>query len=498
MNKILLMGIDIGTTATKVIVIDTDGHIVASTQRPSNLITERACWAEEDPCVWWSNVCTCIQDLCKNDNVKPEEIHAIGVSGMVPTLILLDEKGEVIRNSIQQNDARSSIEIDYFKKEINEEEVFQQTGSAITQQSIGPKLLWLKKNEYNSFSRAKSLLGSYDYINFKLTGTLAVEKNWALESGLYDLTTKDWIPKIVHLAGIDKDLLLPIKDSSEIVGTISKEASLLTGLLEGTPVIAGSADHISSAFSAGIKNPGDLLVKLGGAGDILLSLNDLKLNKKLFMDYHLIPNQYLINGCMASSGSLIKWFQTQFANDLTYKELDELAAEIPAGSDGLYLLPYFLGEKTPIFDPYARGVFWGLSLQHTRAHLFHAILEGISYGFLHHVKILEGMGQVISKVRVTNGGAKSFLWKQITADVLGFPLEIVDGHPGSSLGVAFLAGKSIGAFASWDDVDRFINIKATINPCLENREIYENNFEFYKEIYNSNKELFHRVNKEIE
>ena len=491
-----MLGIDIGTTATKVIIIDEKGTILGENQSASTLLSKHATWAEEDPNQWWENVCTSIPEILATTHTKAGDICSIGVSGMVPTLILLDRKGKVLRNSIQQNDARSSAEIEIFKKNLDEQEILRRTGSMITQQSIGPKLLWLKKHEPDVFAQAKIILGSYDYINYKLTGKLFAEKNWALESGLYDLTTESWIQEVAEISGICKEVLPVVKDSSEIVGYITEQAAKETGLQQGIMVIAGSADHVSSAFSAGIYEPGDLLIKLGGAGDILLSLDELKLNPRLFMDYHLKPGQYLLNGCMASSGSLIKWFQQEFGEHLEYRELDEQAAKIRAGSDGLWVLPYFIGEKTPIFDPQARGLFWGVTLQHTRAHFFKAILEGISFGFLHHVKVIQEMGQPIIRVRVTNGGAKSLLWKQVTSDVLGLPLEIVENHPGSSMGVAFLAGLRAGVFLNWDDIEKCITIKTVIQPNMENHRIYEQLFPVYTELYEVNKALFHTVNRQ--
>ena len=218
---------------------------------------------------------------------------------------------------------------------------------------------------------------------------------------------------------------------------VTGEAAGHTGLAEGTPVVAGSADHIASAFSAGVKSPGDLLVKLGGAGDILYDLDRLVVDPRLFLDYHVIPGKYLINGCMAASGSIIKWFRTHLAPDSDYSALDAEGAVLPCGSEGLVLLPYFLGEKTPINDPLARGVLFGLTLSHTRGHVYRAILEGIAYGFRHHLEVLAERNLRANKARVTNGGARSALWKQVTADVVGIPLEEVAHHPGSSLGSGF-------------------------------------------------------------
>jgi xylulokinase len=255
-------------------------------------------------------------------------------------------------------------------------------------------------------------------------------------------------------------------------------------------VVAGSADHVASAFSVGVKNNGDLLIKLGGAGDILYSLDKLEINKALFIYYHVIPGLYLINGCMASSGSIIKWYRDTFGSGLDYPSLDEEAWNIKAGSDGLILLPYFIGEKTPVFNPIARGVFLGLTLQHTRAHLYHAILEGISFGFLHHIQVLKDAGFRINRVRVANGGARSQLWRQVTADVIGYPLEEVANHPGSSLGSAFVAGMGVGCFSGWDEIEKFINLKESTNPDMERHQKYQELFTLYRELYETNRENF--------
>ncbi|MRR30810.1 carbohydrate kinase, partial [bacterium] len=392
MSARYLLGIDIGTTATKVILIDLQGNVIADESRPANLVSLQANYAEEDADEWWGNVCSAVPAVLQKAGVGPEKVLAVGVSGMVPTTILVGKEGQPLRRSIQQNDARSHAEIEYFKSRVNEEDVFRRTGSAITQQSIGPKLYWLSNHESENFSRTAWVMGSYDFINFKLTGDPTLERNWALESGLFDLYREDWDDDLLSLARIRRDQLPSVHRPSEVVGRVTPAAAVLTGLLPGTPVVAGSADHVASAFSVGLKENGDLLIKLGGAGDILYSLDKLEIDQRLFLDYHVIPGLYLINGCMASSGSIIKWFRNQFAPDLDYSDLDREAAGIPAGSDGLILLPYFIGEKTPIFDQMARGVFFGMTLQHTRAHLYRAILEGISFGFYHHLQVLAERG----------------------------------------------------------------------------------------------------------
>ncbi len=493
--KDVLLGIDIGTTATKLIAIDVEGHLLSEVSLPATLYSPQPNFAEEDTSEWWKNVCYGIPLCLEKANITPVQVAAVGVSGMVPTLILVDQNGSPLRRSIQQNDARSYEEIDYFRQHLDEQQVFQKTGSAITQQSIGPKLLWLFRHEPEIFAQTWKVMGSYDYINFRLTGEVTIEQNWALESGLYDLYRRDWDDTLLEMSHLRREQLPPVHAPSDVIGTITMDAANQTGLKEGTPVVAGSADHVASAFSVGIKENGDLLVKLGGAGDILYSLNRLEIDPRLFLDYHVIPGLYLINGCMAASGSIIKWFRNQFAPEKDYTALDQEAYDIPPGSDGLILLPYFIGEKTPIFDPLARGVFFGLTLQHTRAHLYHAILEGISFGFLHHIQVMQERGWKIHRVRVANGGARSTLWRQITANVIGYALEEVAHHPGSSLGAAFIAGIGVGAFQDWSEIEKYITVNQITHFDPEAHATYQRLFGIYRQIYEDNRQNFRDLAK---
>lgn len=485
-----LLGIDIGTTATKGVILHPEEGLVASAETTATLHSPHISWAEANPEEWWANVGKVTRQCLSQAGIENQEVAAVGVSGMVPTLILMDEKGNAVRPSIQQNDARAFQEIKDFRERANEADILKRTGNPITQQSIGPKVLWLLRHEPEAVKRTAHLMGSYDYIVYKLTGAFSCERNWALESGLFDLTVQNWDDSLLERSLIERNWLGEVHWPSEIVGEVTAAAAVHTGLSYGTPVVAGSADHVASAFSAGLKSPGDLLVKLGGAGDILYCLDELVVDPRLFLDYHVIPDKYLLNGCMAASGSIIKWFRQQFASEMEYFTLDAAGSDVSPGSSGLVLLPYFLGEKTPINDPLARGVIFGLTLSHTRAHVYRAILEGISYGFQHHLTVLGERGLRVSKVRVTNGGARSQLWKQITADVLGLPLEHISRHPGSSLGAAFVAGIGVGIFHHWSDIERFIDISTVIEPDGQAHIRYQQLFNIYLDLYNSLKDKF--------
>jgi len=488
-----LMGIDIGTTATKIILIDLDGHVIASVEKPSTLLSQYAGWAEEDANQWWQNVQEGVPECIRKAGIDAGQIAAVGTSGMVPTIVLLDENDQVLRNSIQQNDARAVNEIEYLRRMTDAADILRRTGSAITQQTIGTKILWLRHHEPQVIDKAVHLMGSYEFIAHRLTGAYYLERNWALESGYFDLYKEDWDDDILRLSTIDRGLLAEVHWPSEIIGQVTSQAAAVTGLKAGTPVVAGSADHIASSFSSGLKNQGDLLVKLGGAGDIMICLDDIVVDERLFLDYHDIPGKFIASGCMASSGSLIKWFRNQFAPQMDYTDLDKAAEAIPAGSEGLILLPYFLGEKTPIQDPLARGTLVGLTLTHTLAHVYRAVLEGISYGFYHHLVVLAEHGMTPTKARCANGGARSILWKQITADVLGIRLEQVADHPGSSLGAAFCAGIGVGAFKRWDEIERYIKISTITQPDPQNHARYQKLFGLYREIYESLKDKYPRL-----
>jgi xylulokinase len=479
----VVLGIDVGTTATKAIVLHPEQGIVAEAKAPATLHSPQAGWAEEDPAEWWANVAVVTRACLAGGHVQPQDVAAVGVSGMVPTLILLDEDGAVLYPSIQQNDARAVQEIKALRARTDAGDMLQRTGSAITQQSIGPKLLWLWRHHPEVMERTAHLMGSYDYVVYRLTGRFSSERNWALESGFFDLQRGAWDAELLQLSRLPRQWLGEVHWPSQVVGEVSSSAAAHTGLARGTPVVAGSADHIASAFSAGLKSTGDLLVKLGGAGDILYSLDHPVVDERLFLDYHVIPEKYLLNGCMAASGSILKWFRQEFAPQLDYAALDGEAARVPSGADKLVLLPYFLGEKTPLNDPLARGVLFGLTLSHTRAHVYRAALEGIAYGFRHHLEVLAERGLIATRARVTNGGARSKLWKQVTADVLGIPLEEVAEHPGSSLGAAFVAGRGVGVFRDWGEIERFVHIANIVEPDTNAHERYRQLFAVYRQLY---------------
>jgi xylulokinase len=496
----LLLGLDIGTTSTIGILIDADGNTLATASRPATLYSDHANWAEEDPEQWWSNVCAITRELLDETRRPAEAIAGIGVTGMVPALVLLDADGRVLHRSIQQNDARAIDEIAAMKRAISGEEFFRRTGGSINQQVIATKLRWLENHEPAAFARIATAFGSYDYIAWRLTGVAGIEQNWALESGFVDIGSGHLDPELASLGGIAPDRLPPIRPSHAVIGSVSDAAAAATGLGRGTPVVAGCADHVASAYVAGAVGDGDLVLKFGGAGDILLSTSKLITDPRLFIDHHIVPGQWFSNGCMAASGSLLNWIVREWAAGEAPKAaaaglsvhawLDRLAAATPAGAEGLILLPYVLGEKTPLHDPHARGTLIGLGLHHGLAHVWRAALEGVVFGFRHHVEVFRERGVAVGRVVACDGGAASDLWLQIAADVLQRPVQRLLRHPGSCLGAAYVAGMGVGVFKDWRGVARYVAPGEVFTPDVERAAIYDRAYAVFRDSYERLKTLY--------
>jgi xylulokinase len=495
----LLLGLDIGTTSTIGIIIDDQGATLAVESRPVTFHSDHANWAEEDPAQWWSNVGEICRALIAKAGIAPGDISGIGVTGMLPAVILLDESGKPLRRSIQQNDARATAELEQYRAAMPEDEFLRLTGTGFSQQLVGPKLMWLRRHEPEVFRRAKHVVGASDYITHRLTGSLQVEHNWALESGFVAIATGDYDARLVVLANLDASMLPPIRKSHEIVGAITAEAARHTGLKPGTPVVAGCADHVASAFVCGASGNGDLVIKFGGAGDILLSSDKPVTDRRLFIDYHIVPGLYFPNGCMAASGTFLNWIVANWAGGETeaaraaglsiHQWLDRKAADVVPENDLLFL-PYVLGEKTPLMDPHARGTLVGLGLHHGLRHVWRAALEGVVFGFRHHVDVFGECGLSVAQVFAADGGAASDLWLQIAADALGRPVYRIDRHPGSCLGAAFVAAIGTGVLPDWSDIGRYVARGRCFEPVARASAALDAKYALWRDTYRRLQNLY--------
>ncbi len=488
-----VIGLDIGTTSTLGALVAPPGDILAVATRPATLSSPHPGWAEEDPEQWWANACEILLELAAAAVAQSRTLRGICVTGMVPALVLLDEDGVVVRPSIQQSDGRAAAEVAELATEIAEAEFLRRTGNGINQQLIATKLRWLERHEPGAFARIRTAFGSYDYINWRLTGSRGVERNWALEAGLVDLADHTIHDDLIALTHVQGAAFPALHDSHGVFGAVTASAAASTGLPEGLLVFGGAADHIASALAAGLVAPGDVLLKFGGAGDIIVATDVARPDWRLFLDYHLVPGLYAPNGCMAASGSALNWLaatlRTESADENRHAAFDRLAAEIPPGSDGVLCLPYFLGEKTPIQDPLARGAFIGLSLSHGPAHLWRALLEAVAFGFRHHVEVLEELGYAPRRFLASDGGSRSLIWMQIVADALQAPVTRIETAHGSAIGAAFVAMVASG-MVEWGDARRLARLGARVEPDPANAPVYDRAYLEYRSLYEALRPLY--------
>ncbi len=488
-----VLGLDIGTTSTIGVLIRPPDQTLALASRPVALRSDHVGWAEEDPEQWWGNVGEIVRELLRTSRISAAGIGAVGVTGMLPAVVLLDSSGRLLRPSIQQSDGRCGDEVDELRAEIDEKAFLARAGNGINQQLVAAKLRWIERHEPEVFARIATVFGSYDYINWRLTGERAVEQNWALEAGFLDLNARAIDDALVALAHIPRAAVPRAVASHEILGTVSNRGAAESGLEPCTPVIGGAADHIASALGAGVASAGDVLLKFGGSVDILTATDHARPDARLFLDYHLKPGLFVPNGCMSTGGSALNWFARQFASGEAqaarkagvsiHQWLDQLAGQRPAGSDGLVITPYFLGEKTPIHDPGARATFDGLTLAHDVGHLWRALLEAYAYAIAHHVEVLEEIGYQTERFTVSDGGSTSRVWMQIVADVLQRPLQRLAGHPGSCVGAAWTAAIGAGLASDWSAISAFVRQADRIAPRPEVAGIYRLGYRRYRDIY---------------
>jgi xylulokinase len=488
-----VIGLDIGTTSTIGILIGLPDRILHIASRPVTLTARHPGWAEEDPEQWWTNACAIMRELIATGGIAASDVAAIGVTGMLPAVVLLDDEGRLLRPSIQQSDARCAAEVAELRREVDEAAFTAKTGNGINQQLVIAKLRWIRKHEPEVFARIATVFGSYDYINWRLTGERAIEQNWALEAGFVNLERHQIDDDLVRLAGIPRWALPRKAVSHEALGHVTDRAAKELGLPPGIPVVAGAADHIASALAAGLTRPGDVLLKFGGSVDVLIATDKVAPDPRMYLDYHLVPGLYVPNGCMATGGSGLNWFVDNFAQGERPKAeakgmslhqwLDHLASAVPPGAQGVRILPYFLGEKTPIHDADVRGAILGLSLAHGPAHLWRALLEAYAYAIAHHIEVLNDMGHPTQTYFASDGGAKSAVWMQIVADVLQKPVQRLAGHPGSCLGAAWTAAMGLKLANDWSAIARFVSLADRFEPDPANARIYEQGYADFRRLY---------------
>ncbi len=492
MQKKYLLGIDIGTHSSKGVLIDINGKLVATSSIKHQLIIPRPGYAEHKKDVWWNDFCFLARDIINKLNIDSINIEGIGCSAITPALLPLDKYDNPLRNAILYGiDNRASEEIKEISRSIGEENLLENNGVLLSSQSVGPKILWLMKNEPEVFKKTSKLISATTYLVYKLTSKSVIDYYSATcFNPMFDIKSLSWSDKLWKEAPID--MLPDISWTTDIAGYVTKEAAKQTGLKDGTPVIVGTADASAEGISAGVVETGDLMIMLGTSSFFIQIVKERVKSKVLWSANYLQPYQYAIAAGMGTAGAVINWFYEMLGKE-SLSDLDSLAERVEAGSEGLILLPYFSGERTPINNPNARGLLFGLSLYHKKDHIFRAIMEGVAYGIKDNLEHMEQLGTPAKKRVAVGGGTNSQIFLKIINSVLDLEILVPDIKLGASYGDAFLAGKGVGIFNSLTDILKWINYSKISYQNKIESETYKNYYNIYKKLYIANKDLFEQL-----
>lgn len=490
----LLLGIDVSTTGAKALLIDTQGKVAGNATTPVDLSTPHPLWSEQHPQSWWEAACKSVRRALAEAGVSGEQVSAIGLTGQMHGLVALDHQQKVLRPAILWNDQRCGAECDEIRARVGQQRLIEITGNDALTGFTAPKILWLEKHEPDIYARIRHVLLPKDYIRYKLTGELAMDKADGSGTMLFDLARRNWSREIIDALNIPSTWLPQTFEGDQITGVIDSSAAEQTGLRKGTPVVAGGGDQSAQAIGVGAGKPGTMAVTLGTSGVVFATTDRavIETHGRLHAFCHAIPQRWHLMGVMLSAAGSLQWYRDALAAGTSFDELVSEASQVSPGSEGLLFLPYLSGERTPHADPFARGTWVGLTLRHRRPHLTRSVLEGVAFGLKDIFLLMShaGLGQ-IEQVRLSGGGAKSFLWRQILADALGVEMITVNTTEGAAYGAALLAGVGGGVWSHVDDAcAQTVKEMDHLNPVAENVARYQAMHEQYQKLYPELKSTF--------
>ncbi|MCR4909419.1 MAG: FGGY-family carbohydrate kinase [Lachnospiraceae bacterium] len=490
----LLLGIDIGTSSCKVAVFDGDGHVLAQANKTYEVYYPDQGWVEQDPREWWEAIAEGIRSVLSEEGVSAGDIAGIGVDGQSWSAIPVDRFGRVLSNTPIWMDTRAREICERVKQEIGEDEIFNVAGNDFLPSYSTPKMLWFKEKKPEIFENTVYFLQSNAFIVYCLTGEYSQDLSQGYGIHFFDMKSLKYDTALADRLGLSADLVPKLFRSDEIVGEITCSAAEKTGLKAGTPVVAGGLDAASGTLGAGVFKVGDTQEQGGQAGGMSICTDRALSHKKLILSPHVVPGMYLLQGGSVGGGGALRWFRSELGENMSFDELTALAEKVSPGADGLFFLPYMAGERSPIWDPDAKGVFCGLSFDKTKGHLVRALLEGVAFSLEHNLRTAYETGITVGAMNAMGGSANSVLWTGIKADVTGKTIRVPESDTASTLGAAILAGIGTGVYSSYEEaVERTIEIKRVQEPDMENHRIYQEKMELYLELYEDLKETFKKL-----
>lgn len=489
----LLLAIDLGTSACKIAVFAPDGEVVASSTRVYEVLYPAPGWAEQNPDCWWEEVCKGIRDCLESGQLSPGCIASIGVDGQSWSCIPIDREGAVLHNTPIWMDTRAASICDSLAPE-NQDAIFSISGNPFKPSYTTPKILWFQQNMPDLYRKTHCFLQSNSFIVHRLTGQCTQDLSQGYGLHIFDIAKGTYSKKSAKLLKVDLDRLPPLFPCHAVVGAVTDSAARQTGLLAGTPVVAGGLDAACGTLGAGVARPGQTQEQGGQAGGMSLCLDKPVAHRSLILSPHVIPGQWLLQGGTVGGGASLRWLAQELGQPEQWRAeqeglnafalLDQLAETVPPGSDGLLFLPYLAGERSPIWDPHASGVFFGLTFQKTRAHLFRALLEGVAFSLLHNLRTVEEAGVQADTLFAMGGAANSRLWTQIKADVTGKTIVVPASDTATVLGTAILAGMGVGIYSDFQEaVHSTVQIKRKHLPNKQNYDLYQTLYPLYIDLY---------------
>lgn len=482
-----LIGIDSSTTATKALLIDTSGEVVSVASAEYGFETPHPLWSEQDPALWWKGTVTSIRTLLEQTGIDPTAVQGIGLTGQMHGLVLLDDAGNVLRPSILWNDQRTAAQCDEIRRRVGKTALIEQTGNDALTGFTAPKILWVREHEPEVYAQVQHVLLPKDYVRYQLTGEFGMDVADGAGTLLIDLKSRQWSTAVLDALEIPHTWMPQLYEGPEITGHLTAAAAEATGLAVGTPVMAGGGDQAAQAVGVGAVKEGIIALTLGTSGVVFGSVNQpfVEPNGRLHAFCHSVPNRWHLMGVMLSAAGSLRWYRDTVAPGVDYDALLAPAVEIPAASEGLLFLPYLTGERTPHPDPMARGAFIGLTVRHGLAHMTRAVLEGVAFGLRDSFELMKGIGLgEITQVRVSGGGARSPLWRQILADVMDSELVTVNTTEGAAYGAALLAGVGAGVWSTVDAAcDSAIQLTGSTKPNSEIVPHYDEAYAQYSALY---------------
>jgi xylulokinase len=502
----VLMGIDIGTSGSKGVIVTLDGEVVAEHTTVHGFDIPHPGWAEQDAdATWWHDFCVIARALMEKAAVKPGQLAGVGCSAIAPTMLPLDAQYRPLRPSILYGiDVRAAAEVDEMSREIGIERIFERTGQYLSSQSVGPKVLWFKRNEPARYAQTRKIVTAATYLVYRLTGRFVVDNYVApYFTPFFNVERLAWDAEFVEPI-CPVEWLPETLWATEAAGVVTPQAEAETGIQAGTPVAVGTADAASEAISAGAIDPGDLMIAYGTTMFLIQALDTYRRHPALWASVYCVPGQAALAAGMSTSGALIQWFRDELGQPereeaartgaSAYTLLSRMAAGVPAGSNGLVTLPYFSGERTPINDPHARGLIFGLTLTHTRAHMYRSCLEGMAYGLRHNIETMSEVGALPKRLIAVGGGTKDPVWLQACSDVTGMPQDVPERTLGAAYGDAYLAGYAAGLFTDSKPLkQQWVKIARVVEPIRETAALYDDLYGVYRRLYVQTKDEMHRV-----